>query len=80
MKKSIHTRQQEALQKILRDLRVKTGLSQVRLAKILTKPQSFVSKYESGERRLDLIEIWHICKVLEIKLSDLVIKLEEQIQ
>ncbi len=39
------------------------------LAEILGVSQSFVTKYESGERRLDLIQLRHICTALGIKLS-----------
>ncbi|MDR2925467.1 MAG: helix-turn-helix domain-containing protein [Azoarcus sp.] len=33
----------------------------------MDKPQSYVSKYESGERRLDVVEFLDVCKVLGIK-------------
>lgn len=79
MKKSIYTKQQKKLQKLLKSLRLKVGLSQERLAKILGKPQSFVSKYESGERRLDLLELRQLCEVLDVPLSELVQQLETAI-
>ena len=46
-------------------LREKKELSQRQLAKRLKKPQSFVSKYERGERRLDVIELLEITNALE---------------
>lgn len=42
------------------------GLTQVELADRLKRPQSFVSKYERGERRLDVIEFCEVCRALEI--------------
>ncbi|NEK79367.1 MAG: helix-turn-helix transcriptional regulator, partial [Xanthomonas perforans] len=45
-------------------------------ANALGKPQSYVSKYESGERRLDLIELSDLCSVLGISLYDFVSLLE----
>lgn len=42
----------------------------------LGRPQSFVSKYESGERRLDLIELADVCSALEISLGRLVADFE----
>ena len=57
MDKSIFTPQQDALKQVLRQLRMGAGLRQEDLAMRLNEPQSFVSKYESGERRLDLIEL-----------------------
>ena len=46
--------------------RKRAGLSQFQLAKKLSKPQSFVSKYERGERRLDVLEFFHVAEALEI--------------
>jgi len=46
--------------------RKKHGISQFQLAKRLSKPQSFVSKYERGERRLDVLEFFHVAEALEI--------------
>lgn len=53
----------------IRRARIDAGLSQVQLADILGKPQSFVSKVESGERRLDFVEVQVLCRVLEKPLS-----------
>ena len=47
-------------------LRQEKGITQTQLAEKLKRPQSFVSKYESGERRLDLIEFLEIAKALQI--------------
>ena len=43
--------------KRLREARLQTGLTQVEVARALRRPQSFVSKCESGERRVDVIEL-----------------------
>lgn len=61
---------------LLRDLRRDAGLTQVQLAESLGVPQSFVSKYESGERRLDLLELHRICQVLGVSLGAFVQRLE----
>ncbi|MBF0380536.1 MAG: helix-turn-helix transcriptional regulator [Magnetococcales bacterium] len=76
MKKSIHSSEQAKLQSLLREIRKEAGLRQVELAKKLGKPQSFVSKYESGERRLDLIELHKICKATNFSLVDLAKRFE----
>lgn len=46
-----------AIARRLREARKEAGLTQVEAAKLLKKPQSFISKCESGERRLDLLEL-----------------------
>ncbi len=45
--------------------RKSAGLTQRELAKRLHKPQSFVAKYEGGERRVDVLEFIEICKAIE---------------
>ena len=80
VRKSIFSQQQRHLQEVLRQARIDAGLRQIDLAKRLSQPQSFVSKYESGERRLDLIELRKICKALGISLGDFVRKLESVLE
>ena len=69
MAKSIFSHWQECLQKLLREIRMEAGLTQEELARKLDRKQSFVSKYEIGERRLDLVEISQICRALDISLT-----------
>lgn len=54
------------LRTVLRDLRIEAGLTQVDVAERLKMPQSFVSKYENGERTLDMIEVFHVAKALRV--------------
>jgi transcriptional regulator with XRE-family HTH domain len=79
MEKSIFTLEQEALQRVLRQLRLGAGLRQEDLAARLDEPQSFVSKYESGERRLDLIELRQVCQAVGVTLLELIERFEEQL-
>jgi len=73
-------RQQKALLSLLRQLRTEAGLRQVDMASALGKLQAFVSYYESGVRRLDLLELRQICGVLGISLIDLVRKFENSLR
>jgi transcriptional regulator with XRE-family HTH domain len=77
MKKSIYSEQQENLVKLLRKIRVEKNLTQQDLAKRLKQPQSFISKYESGERRIDLVELKFICEELSISLIDFIKRFEK---
>jgi transcriptional regulator with XRE-family HTH domain len=56
----------EKFQKALVEARLKSNLTQQEVALRLEKPQSFISKYESGERRLDVIEFLDVCEALRI--------------
>jgi transcriptional regulator with XRE-family HTH domain len=52
---------QKILLGLLRAVRVEAGLRQTDMALALKVPQSYVSKYESGERRLDPLELYAVC-------------------
>lgn len=67
---------QEHLLSLLRLTRTESGLTQTEVARRLNQPQSFVSKYESGERRLDILELQEVCQVLGITLAEFVARLE----
>jgi transcriptional regulator with XRE-family HTH domain len=62
---------------ILVSLRKDKGFSQHKLAKKLRKPQSFVSKYERGERRLDVIEFVDIVKLLGADPCEIIKQISE---
>jgi transcriptional regulator with XRE-family HTH domain len=62
---------------MLQQLRLSAGLRQIDLAKKIGSPQSYVSKYESGERRLDLYELRLVCRTLGIDLADFVNRFEK---
>lgn len=66
------------LQGLLRAVRQEAGLNQTELAERLKSDQSFVSRYERGERRLDLIELEQIAKACGIELGDLVQRYSER--
>lgn len=60
--------------------RKNAGLTQNDIARRLGRPQSFVSKYERGERRLDVIEFIAIAQVIGMSASDVIKELERQLQ
>lgn len=68
MEKSQHTRQYERLTKALRAAREAAGLTQAEVAEQLGVYASFVSKVESGERRIDVVELSHLCRVYGVEL------------
>jgi transcriptional regulator with XRE-family HTH domain len=77
-KRTLHTHR-EVVRAILRDLRSDSDLRQSDVAHKLGKPQSFVSKYESGERQLDVVELRAVCGVFGISLEEFVRRLEVRI-
>ncbi len=77
-KQTLHIHNNKVIE-LLYQLREEKGLRQIDLAKRLDVNQSFISKYESGERKLDLIEVRLICNSMEISLVDFCEKLELKI-
>lgn len=77
MQKSISSGHHRALLDALRQIREAAALRQLDVAKRLHVPQSFVSKYESGERRLDLLELEQICEVCGVSLHALLDRYEQ---
>ena len=69
-------KKQKVLLSLLRQVREEKGLRQLDIAEALGCPQSVVSKYESGERRLDLLELRDVCQAAEISLVDFVARFE----
>lgn len=63
------------LRELLVDARKNAGLTQLDLSDRLRRPQSFVSKYERGERRLDVIEFGQVARALGIDPVRLLAKL-----
>jgi transcriptional regulator with XRE-family HTH domain len=59
---------------LLIEARERAGLTQTEVAKALGKPQSFVSKYESGERKLELIEFVLVCQALGLNPTTVLAK------
>ena len=71
---------QEHLKHLLRQIRVDAELSQRDLARQLGQPQSFISKYESGERRLDPLELRQVCEAVGITLVEFARRLDRALQ
>ena len=65
MRKSLHTRQHRLLIEALKEARKSAGLRQAQIAKRLGVHQSFVAKYEKGERRIDVVEFLTIATALD---------------
>ncbi len=78
MTKSAFSRKHAQLRKLLVQARHDAGLTQVALAKKLGRPQSFVSKFERGERRLDVAEFLDIARALGIDPSTTIADFERR--
>jgi transcriptional regulator with XRE-family HTH domain len=76
--RSAFSRKHQSFLKLLVKARQNAGLTQVSLAKRLGRPQSFVSKYERGERRLDMIEFLEVARALSLDPVRIIHELERR--
>ena len=79
MDKSLHTRLYHRVIARLRAKREEKGMTQMQLAERLGVNQTFVSKVEICERRLDIVELLTICEILEIPFVDFIKEIDEDI-
>ena len=79
MSKFTGTKQQKVFQDLLRELRIEAGFTQVTLAEVLGRPQSYVSKYESGERTLNFLEVLYLCELFGVTVSEFSKKLSKRL-
>ncbi len=75
-RKSIYSARYQKLKSLLVEARLSAGLTQIELAEKLARPQSFVSKYERGERRLDLVEFIEVADAIGFDPAKLIGKLK----
>jgi transcriptional regulator with XRE-family HTH domain len=79
MEKTVFTREYTILKNLLREVRERQGMTQVDLAEKLRETQSFISKCERGERRLDLIQLRAFCVAIGIKPLDFFQEFEQRL-
>jgi transcriptional regulator with XRE-family HTH domain len=77
--KSVFTAEYEAFLHSLIYARTEAGMTQQEVADRLNKPQSFVSKYERRERRLDVVEFVRIAKAIGIDPCRIVREIEKSV-
>ncbi|HSH30441.1 MAG TPA: helix-turn-helix transcriptional regulator [Thiohalobacter sp.] len=73
-------KQRIMLRELLRDMRCRHGFTQADLAECLDRPQSYVSKIESGERGLDFVEVYEICRCCGEEFEDFVVRFVQAIK
>jgi len=79
MEKSIYTAEYAALLTLLQEARQAAHLTQTQLAELIGQSQSFVTKMERGDRRLDVIQLRTILRALGTSLPEFVAKLEQRL-
>ena len=70
--KTIHDQRYIEVIALLRRARERAGYSQSEVAERLGRPQSYVSKVETCERRLDIVELLQTCRILGATLAEVI--------
>ena len=78
MSKSTYSRKYRRFCESLARARREAGLSQEEVARRLSKPQSYVSKFESAERRLDMIEFLDVADAIGVDPVQFVRRLRQE--
>ena len=76
MTRSVFTDDYKLFLRLLVDARKRAGLTQAELARALARPQSYVSKFERGERRIDVVELLDIAAALRTDPANFVRRLQ----
>ena len=79
MGRNIHSRERDVLVDLLRQVREEAGLRQVDVAERLEVHQSFISRFESGERGIDLVELRRMVQALGMTLPAFVDRYEAEL-
>ena len=79
MQKSIHSQTYATFLKHLYETREKAGVTQEELAVRLGETQSFVSKCERGERRIDVVELREFCMALNTTMEKFIRQLDKKL-
>jgi transcriptional regulator with XRE-family HTH domain len=64
------------LLKALKNARLEAGMRQADVALALSRPQSYIAKIESGERKIDFIEVIDLCNIIDLDVKELLGKLK----
>ena len=70
-------RDRKVFLRLLRRVRIEAKLTQAQLAKILGVTQARISKYEQGERRIDMLELKAVCDAIKLSLTEFARRFEE---
>lgn len=69
MGESIHSKEYKEFIRKLVTARLQAGLTQVQVGQKLKKPQSYISKIERSERRIDIIELKQLLRIYKLSLA-----------
>jgi len=69
---SVYSDEYQRIISALKQARKAQGVTQMQLAEALGRPQSFIAKIESGERRLDVVEFVHLARLVGLHTDEII--------
>jgi transcriptional regulator with XRE-family HTH domain len=76
MPKSVHSERHKLIASAIAEQRRRQGLSQAQVARAFGRHQPFIANIESGERRVDLVELLDLAEIIDLDVSELVLRLK----
>ena len=70
MGRSLYSQKRERFRDLLKQVRIEAGLTQVELSKKLKRPQSYVSDYERGQRKLDWVAVDEVLAICGLRVVE----------
>lgn len=67
--KMIYSREHKLLSERLRQARIDADLDQIQVARLLKKTQSYVSKIESGQRKIDIVQLKEFVRIYDKNIN-----------
>lgn len=79
MEKSLFTHEYREFTRLLRETRERSGLTQSALAERVGQSQSYISKWERGDLRLDLVQLRELCRAMDVSLPAFVTEFDSRV-
>ena len=80
MTAGFHSDEHEKFQAVLRGVRAERDLTQAEVARKMSIPQGRVSRFESGQRRMDLVELRRWCLAVGVSMEEIVRRFDEAVR
>lgn len=77
MSKTLHSKRHELLVAAIAEQRRAKGLSQAQVAKTLGRHQPFIANIESGQRRVDVLELLTIARIIDLDVHAIIERLQQ---
>lgn len=76
---SLRSQEYALLTELLREKRIRSEMTQKAICDRLGKPKNYINKIESGERRLDVVEVYELCEAMNLGPLDVLAEFDKRL-